>query len=73
MLDKKNRCSVFRGSLQYARTLGSVSFAHPTRNEGSGVGTLGACVEPLGHKSEREVVSYRDDHYILHEDILQHR
>ena len=32
---------------------------------------LGACAEPLGH--EREVVGYRDDHYILHEHILQHR
>ena len=30
-----------------------VSFAHPTRNEGSGVGTRGACAEPLGHKRER--------------------
>ena len=37
----------------YARTLGSVSFALPTRNEGSGVGTRGACAEPLGHKRER--------------------
>ena len=37
---------MFRGSLQ-ARTLGSVSFAHPTM---SGVGTLG---EPLGRKRER--------------------
>ena len=31
-----------------ARTLGSVSCAHPTRNEGSGVGTRGTCAEPLG-------------------------
>ena len=45
-----NRCSVFR--IHKARTLGSVSFAHPTRNDGSGVGTRGACAEPQGHKRE---------------------
>ena len=36
-----------------SRTIGSVSFAHPTRNEGSGAGTRGACAEPLGHERER--------------------
>ena len=47
------RCSVFRG--KPGRWVPSVSFAHPTRNEVSGVGTRGACAKPLGH------------HYILHE------
>ena len=36
-------------------------FAHPTRNEGSGVGTRGACAEPLGHKRERERWWVMDD------------
>ena len=43
--------------------------AHSTRNEGSGVGTRGACAEPLGHKRERGVASYRDDprvHFTKH-------
>ena len=42
------RCSVFRG--KPGRWVPSVSFAHPTRNEVSGVGTRGACAKPLGHK-----------------------
>ena len=43
-----------KNELQYrckpGRWVPSVSFAHPTRNEVSGVGTRGACAKPLGHK-----------------------
>ena len=45
---KTNCSTVFRG--KPGHWVPSVSFAHPTRNEVSGVGTRGACAKPLGHK-----------------------